>query len=105
MGSKFVGGKTSMRIKEVDVNNMVVKMGQQRCLPGLEEGIQGMKIGGVRKVKVPPNKGYGDNWYRGVVPPNSHLEFEVELLVIAQSPIEELTMKVKKFGFTRAIGL
>ena len=97
-------GKIS-RMREFDVNSMVVKMGEERCLPGLEEGIQGMKVGGIRKVKVPPNKGYGDNWYRGIVPPSSHLDFEVELLTIAESPIEELKMKIQKFGVGRAIGM
>ena len=102
--SKFVDGKFSANIKEFDVPSMVFKTGEQRCLPGLEEGIQGMKVGGTRKVRVPPNRGYGDNWYRGVVPPNSHLEFDVELLKIAQSPGEEAMMKLEQFGIGRAIG-
>lgn len=102
--AKFVESKFTGKIKEFDVPSMVFKTGQERCLPGLEEGIQGMKVGGVRKVKVPPNRGYGDNWYRGVVPPNSHLEFEVTLLKVAQSPVEELVMKVEDFGTGRAIG-
>ena len=102
--SKFVGGKFTANIREFDVPSMVFKTGEQRCLPGLEEGIQGMKVGGTRFVKVPPNKGYGDKWYRGVVPPNSHLEFNVELMNIAQSPGEEFKMKLEQFGVERAIG-
>jgi FKBP-type peptidyl-prolyl cis-trans isomerase len=102
--SKFVGGKFTANIKEFDVPSMVFKTGEQRCLPGLEEGIQGMKVGGIRAVKVPPNKGYGDSWYRGVVPPNSHLEFNVELMSIAQNPGEEFKMKLEQFGVERAIG-
>lgn len=102
--SKFVGGKFTANIKEFDVPSMVFKTGEQRCLPGLEEGIQGMKVGGKRSVRVPPSKGYGDRWYRGVVPPNSHLEFDVELILIAQSPVEEFQMKLKQFGYERAIG-
>ncbi len=102
--SKFVGGKFTANIKEFDVPIMVFKTGEQRCLPGLEEGIQGMKVGGIRSVKVPPNKGYGDSWYRGVVPPNSHLEFNVELMNIAQNPGEEFKMKLEQFGVERAIG-
>lgn len=102
--SKFVGGKFTANIKEFETPSMVFKTGEQRCLPGLEEGIQGMKIGGKRSVRVPPNRGYGDNWYRGVVPPNSHLEFDVELLTIAQSPVEEFQLKLKQFGVERAAG-
>ena len=43
-----------------------------------------------------------DNWYRGVVPPNSHLCFEVEVLKIAESPLEEFDMKLTEFGKPRA---
>ena len=103
--SKFVGNKKkTANIKEFDVDSMVFKTGETRCLPGLEEGLKGMKIGGSRLVKVPPNKGYRDNWYRGVVPPNSHLQFDVTLEKIAQSPIEEAQMKLEKFGYERFIG-
>ncbi len=102
--SKFVGGKFTANIKEFDVPSMVFKTGEQRCMPGLEEGIQGMKVGGKRSVRVPPSKGYGDRWYRGVVPPNSHLEFDVELIQIAQSPVEEFQIKLKQFGVERAVG-
>ncbi|KAL7535257.1 hypothetical protein ACHAXR_009559 [Thalassiosira sp. AJA248-18] len=102
--AKFVEGKFTANIKEFDVPSMVFKTGEQRCLPGLEEGIQGMKVGGNRKVKVPPNRGYGDNWYRGIVPPNSHLEFDVEVMKVAQSPGEEFMMKLEQFGIERAIG-
>ena len=83
---------------------MVFKTGEQRCLPGLEEGLKGMKVGGTRKIKVPPNRGYGDNWFRGVVPPNSHLEFDAELLKVAENPGEEAMMKLEQFGVGRAIG-
>ena len=102
--SKFVESKFTANIKEFDTNDMVFKTGEQRCLPGLEEGLKGMKVGGTRLVKVPPNKGYGNNWYRGVVPPNSHLEFKVTVDKIAQSPIEEFQMKLEQFGYDRAIG-
>lgn len=64
--AKFVEGKFTANLKDFDVPSMVFKCGEQRCLPGLEEGIQGMKVGGTRKVRVPPNRGYGDNWYRGI---------------------------------------
>ncbi|KAL7552249.1 hypothetical protein ACHAWF_015477 [Thalassiosira exigua] len=102
--AKFVDGKFTANIREFDVESSVFQMGEQRILPGLEEGITGMKVGGTRKVKVPPNRGYGDSWYRGIVPPNSHLEFDCELLTIAQSPGEEFMMKLEQFGYARAAG-
>mmetsp|Transcript_10957 Transcript_10957/g.20039 ORF Transcript_10957/g.20039 Transcript_10957/m.20039 type:complete len:218 (-) Transcript_10957:33-686(-) len=102
--SKFVDGKFTSNIKEFDVPSMVFKTGEQRCLPGLEEGLRGMQVGGKRRIRVPPNRGYGDNWYRGVVPPNSHLEFDVELMTVAQSAGEEFMMKLEQFGVARAFG-
>lgn len=102
--AKFVDGKFTANIREFDVPSTVFKTGESRILPGLEEGLMGMKVGGVRKVKVPPNKGYGDGWYRGIVPPNSHLEFDCTLVKIAQSPGEEFMMKLEQFGIERAVG-
>ncbi len=102
--AKLMDSKFTADLKAFNVDDMVFKTGQQRCLPGLEEGIQGMKLGGVRKVRVPPNKGYGDQWYRGIVPPNSHLEFEAELIDIAQNPAEEFKLKLEAFGYDRAAG-
>ena len=102
--AKLMDSKFTADLKAFNVDGMVFKTGEQRCLPGLEEGIQGMQVGGVRKVRVPPNKGYGDRWYRGIVPPDSHLEFEAELIDIAQNPLEELNLKMEQFGYDRAIG-
>lgn len=102
--AKLMDSKFTADMKAFNVDGMVFKTGEQRCLPGLEEGIKGMKMGGVRKVRVPPNRGYGDQWYRGIVPPGSHLEFEAELLDIAQNPIEEFKLKLEDFGYDRAAG-
>ena len=64
--AKLMNSKFSGALREFDTPSMVFQSGQQRCLPGLEEGIVGMKVGGRRLVRVPPNKGYGSQWYRGV---------------------------------------
>ncbi|KAL7462324.1 hypothetical protein ACHAXS_002704 [Conticribra weissflogii] len=102
--ARLLGSKFTAKIREFDIPNMVFPTNQSRILPGLEEGLRGMKVGGKRLVRVPPNKGYGDSWYRGVVAPNSHLEFEVELKNIAQTPGEEFMMKLDQFGVERALG-
>ena len=57
-------------------------LGQQNVIAGWVEGVQGMKVGGVRKLTIPPELGYGARGAGGVIPPNATLVFEVELLDI-----------------------
>lgn len=55
------------------------RLGAKQVIPGWDAGFKGMRVGGKRKLVVPPNMAYG-NTVQGEIPPNSTLTFEVELL-------------------------
>ena len=57
-------------------------LGAGHVIRGWDEGVQGMKVGGSRKLTIPADLGYGARGAGGVIPPNATLVFEVELLGI-----------------------
>jgi len=59
------------------------RLGAHQVITGWDKGVAGMKVGGKRKLTIPPDMAYGQSGAGRVIPPNSTLVFEVELLDVS----------------------
>ncbi len=61
---------------------ITVQLGTRQVIRGWDEGIPGMRQGGKRALRIPASMGYGSQGFGSLIPPNSDLEFEVELIQV-----------------------
>mmetsp|Transcript_30647 Transcript_30647/g.105943 ORF Transcript_30647/g.105943 Transcript_30647/m.105943 type:complete len:134 (-) Transcript_30647:27-428(-) len=62
-------------------------VGDEKVIPGWEEGISTMRVGGKRLLKIPSNLGYGSYGSEPTIPANADLEFDCELVAVQSGPV------------------
>ncbi len=61
-------------------------LGEGRVIAGWEQGLRGMRVGGERRLVIPPELAYGEQGAGGVIPPNATLTFDVKLIAVEDAP-------------------
>jgi FKBP-type peptidyl-prolyl cis-trans isomerase FkpA len=77
---RYVG--TFLDGRQFDAGSFPFRLGTGAVIPGFDQGVTGMRVGGRRRVTIPADLAYGSRG-QGSIPPNTPLRFEIELLAIA----------------------
>lgn len=83
-------------------------LGASQVIPGWDIGVEGMKVGGKRRLIIPPELGYGKRGAGGVIPPNATLKFEVALLSLTPpkyTNIDNLALKALLESGTKIVDI
>ena len=85
-GWLYLNGKRGAKFDSSLDRNMPFefKLGGRQVIAGWDEGVEGMKVGGKRELIIPPDLAYGPREVGGLIPANSTLDFEVELLKVSK---------------------
>ena len=78
-GWLYDSSKTDNKGTQFDAGTYAFFLGNRQVIAGWEQGLAGMRVGGMRRLVIPPSLGYGSTPY-GPIPANSTLVFDVELL-------------------------
>ncbi len=97
-GTKFDSSKDSGQ-------PLTFTLGARQVIPGWEQGVVGMKVGGKRELTIPPELAYGSRGAGGVIPPNATLKFEVELLAVKSKSYTDLNNATLKAKLTAGVPL
>ncbi len=87
---EYVGALTDGTVFDASANHPQTKdgftftLGAGQVIQGWDQGVAGMKVGGVRKLVIPPSMAYGAQGISGVIPPNATLVFQVKLLSVTK---------------------
>ncbi len=77
----FLDGKV-FDAREDKAKPLIFKLGAHELIAGLDVGVRGMRVGGQRKLVIPPALAYGTQGFGTTVPPDTPLVFEVELILV-----------------------